>query len=72
MSDKTPKNEDCDHQHLKFKDWGRILACIDCPRQFHILNEVGQPDMMYMNNHLNDLETRHGRFALARTTPAVK
>lgn len=72
MSTPAAPPPECDHQHLGFKHYGRIIQCIDCPRKWYIENAIGQPDMTYMNPRLNDFETRHGRFALARIAPAVK
>jgi hypothetical protein len=57
----------CKHEHLKFKEWGRELHCIDCNRRW-LLQLKGQdtPDYGTVNRALSDLDTRHAPYVSPR------
>ena len=57
---KAESDAKCTHKHLKFKEAGRKLACIDCDR-------VWDAGADYFNPKLGEFDTRHDRFSMART-----
>jgi len=65
----------CFHPHLKFKNQGAALACVDCPRAYHILMPQigalfgGIPDVGYNHPQLSEIEGRHAPYASPRLLP---
>jgi hypothetical protein len=68
----------CSHPHLKFKNQGAVLACVDCPRAYHILMpQVGAlfggiPDVGYSHPGLSEIEGRHSPYESPRLTALPK
>ncbi len=52
----------CVHLHLVFKDMGKTIGCVDCPRTW-------KTDEGYSQPFLTEWETRHNKFVLPRTEP---
>jgi len=63
----------CSHPHLKFRNQGAILACVDCPRMYHILLPGavlgGVPDVGYSHPKLSEIEGRHTPYQFPRLAP---